>query len=141
MKERLKENTFGGVKLNTSYTENADCKAIQKDHLLNFLPSNFTKKKVKAALQLSTKSHSFNEFVQLHEYSEQKEQRKSLSDFFLRPLLFDQLGHRVQLYVGSSLVDCPNLGVPVELLKASVLDEAHAAHPVDALRRNFLGQF
>ena len=50
-----------------------------------------------------------------------------------RPLLLvfrrHKLGDRLQLDVGSALVDGSDLGVTVELLDAVVLGEAHPAEP------------
>lgn len=51
----------------------------------------------------------------------------------LAVFLTDGLGDGAQLHVGRSLVDRPDLDVPVELLLGVVLGEADTSHPVDAL--------
>jgi hypothetical protein len=58
-----------------------------------------------------------------------------------RPFLLDQLGHCVQLDVGSPFVYRPDFGVPVKFFKTGVFDEAHSSHPIDALGSDLLCQF
>lgn len=51
----------------------------------------------------------------------------------------DELGDRLQLDVAGALVDGADLAVAVELLGGEVLGEAHAAHPLDGLGGDALG--